>query len=123
MRSIRPHSHALNVLHLHRPEPGLAARSATGATLLDDLLDFEEAVELADAGWMTHFAEGFGFDLADAFAGDAELFADFFQSARVAIAEAESQFENFSFAFGKAAEDVGELVFEKTEAGDFGGVL
>ena len=48
-------------------------------------------MELADAGWMTHFAKGLGFDLADAFARDAELFADFFQGARVAVAYAEAQ--------------------------------
>src|SRR5690242_18235577 len=88
--------------------------------LLDDLLNFEEAVELADAGGVTHFAEGFGFDLADAFAGDAKLFTDFFEGARVAVTKAEAEFENFPFAFGEAGEYVGELVFKEAEAGDFG---
>src|SRR5690349_13225806 len=97
--------------------------TSRGMSLFDDLLNFQEAVELADAGWVTHLAEGFGFDLANAFAGDAELFADFFQRARVAVAETEAQFEDFAFAFGEAAEDVGQFVFEQAEAGDFGRTL
>jgi hypothetical protein len=35
----------------------------------------DEAFEYADAGGVAHFAEGLGFDLADALAGDLELAA------------------------------------------------
>src|SRR5687768_13263076 len=70
---------------------------------------FKEALELAEPCWMAYFAEGFGFDLADAFAGDAELAADFFEGARVAISEAEAKFENLAFALGEAGEDVAEF--------------
>jgi len=37
-----------------------------------------------------HAVEGFGFDLADAFAGEAEGFADFFEGARLVVFEAET---------------------------------
>ncbi len=50
---------------------------------------------------MTHFAEGLGFDLADALAGDAKLFADFLEGPGIAVAEAEAEFEDFAFAFGQ----------------------
>jgi hypothetical protein len=33
---------------------------------------FEKAFEVAEAGGVAHFAEGFGFDLTNAFAGDFE---------------------------------------------------
>src|SRR5688572_18181061 len=46
-----------------------------------EFFGFEEALQLADAGGVAHFAEGLGFDLADALAGDLELFADFFERA------------------------------------------
>jgi hypothetical protein len=59
-----------------------------------DVFDLQEAMQLADAGRMPHFAERFGFDLPDAFARDAELFADFFQGAGVTVADAEAEFEN-----------------------------
>jgi len=36
------------------------------------------------------FAEGLGFDLADAFAREAELLADFFERARLVAIEAEA---------------------------------
>ena len=36
----------------------------------------QEALQLAQACGVTHFAEGFGLDLANAFAGDFKLFAD-----------------------------------------------
>ena len=60
---------------------------------VDRLVDLEKALELADAGGVAHFAEGLGFDLADALAGDLELLADFLEGAGVAVAEAETQLE------------------------------
>ena len=38
----------------------------------------EEALELADTGRVTHFAESLGLDLSDALAGDLELATDLF---------------------------------------------
>ena len=59
-------------------------------------------MQLADARRVTHLAQGLGFDLADAFAGDFELLADFFERAGVAVDQAEAQFQNFAFALGQA---------------------
>ena len=49
------------------------------------LVGFEEAVQVADTGRVTHLAERFRLDLANTLAGDAELAAHFFQRAAVAI--------------------------------------
>jgi hypothetical protein len=61
----------------------------------------QEALQLAKACGVTHFAEGFSLNLADPFAGDFELFADFFERAAVAIGEAETELEHFAFALGE----------------------
>ena len=50
----------------------------------------EEALELAEARGVAHFPQGLGLDLANTFAGDLELFADFLQRAAVAVGEAEA---------------------------------
>ncbi len=42
--------------------------------------------------------EGFGFDLANALAGEAEGFADFFERVRLVVAEAEAHAEDGGFA-------------------------
>ncbi len=55
---------------------------------------------MADTGRMAHFPKRFGFDLPDAFAGDAELPADLFKSSAIAVDEAESLFEHLPLAFG-----------------------
>ena len=71
--------------------------------LVQDRLAFaiQEALELADACGVTHFAEGFGLDLADSFAGDFELFADFLKRAAVSIGEAEAELEHLALALGQ----------------------
>jgi hypothetical protein len=61
---------------------------------------FEETFELADAGGVAHFAERFGFDLTDSFAGDAELSAHLFERSAVTVDQAEPLFENLTLAFG-----------------------
>src|SRR5688572_29358668 len=88
-----------------------SARSLRGR-----FVGFEEALEVTDARGVAEFAQAFGFDLADAFAGDFELLADFFQRAGVAVDEAEAQFENLALAFGEAAENILKLAFEKAVA-------
>ena len=90
---------------------------------LFDFFDFEEAVQLADARGVAHFAEGLGFDLADAFAGHFELLADLFERARVTIHEAEALFEHFALALVQAAEHVAQFVLEQAEAGHLGRIL
>ena len=73
-------------------------------------------MQLADARGVAHFAERLGLDLPDALARDAELLADFFERARVAVAEAEAQFQNFPLAFVQAAKHIAQFVLEQAEA-------
>src|SRR5208282_954712 len=61
---------------------------------------------------MAEFAEGFGFDLADAFAGDREALPDFFQSVLAAVFEAKAHFDDFLFARRQRAQDLSSLVLE-----------
>ena len=53
-------------------------------------LDFDEALQLPDTRRVTHLAQRLRFDLADAFAGNLELLADFLQCAGIAVAKAET---------------------------------
>lgn len=48
---------------------------------------------------LADFLEGFRFDLADTFAGDAELLTYFFEGVVGAVEEAVSHFEDFAFFF------------------------
>src|SRR5580698_10181850 len=66
--------------------------------VLFDRLEFQEALKLADAGGVAHFPQGLGFDLANALAGDIELFADFLEGAGIAVTEAEAQFQYAALA-------------------------
>src|SRR5262249_16118270 len=114
---------------------GFHGRSARGGeslypqilTGLFDLLDFQEAVQLADAGGMPHFSEPLGFDLANALARDAKLFSDFLHPPPVSLTPPASHFQNFPLAFGEAAKHIAQLVFQQAEAGDvrrtFGGFV
>ena len=72
---------------------------------------------------MAHFAEGFGFDLADTFAGHFELAADFLQSARVAVDQAEALFEDAALAIGETFEHVFDFVLEQDDRGAVGRVF
>ena len=56
---------------------------------------------MAHARRVAQFAQGFGFDLADAFAGDVVHLADFFERAFVAVDQAKAHFQNLAFAFGQ----------------------
>ena len=66
---------------------------------------------------MTHFAQSFGFDLANSFAGDLELLANFLKGAAVAVDEAEALFEDGAFALSEGVEDVLDLVLEHGHTG------
>ena len=55
-----------------------------------DLLRAKEAAKFADACGVAQLAQCFGLDLANALAGDLELFTYFFQRAASAIGEAEA---------------------------------
>src|ERR1700734_3718282 len=61
---------------------------------------------------MPQLAQRFGFDLADAFAGDGERLPDFFQSVLAAVFEAEAHLDYFFFARSQRAQDLSGLVLE-----------
>src|SRR5215469_14222004 len=58
---------------------------------------------------MSHFAEGLGFYLPDAFPADFELPADFFKGPTVTVYEAKSLFEDLPFSFGQGVQHVTNL--------------
>ena len=55
-------------------------------------------------------AQSFGFDLADSFAGDVELLADFFQRMFAFTSDAEAQADDLLLFGRKRFQDVGGLV-------------
>ena len=69
--------------------------------------------QLSRPGRMPQLPQRFGFDLADAFAGDRERLPDFFfQSVLAAVFEAEAQLDDFFFARGQRAQDLSSLVLQ-----------
>src|SRR5216683_1159900 len=72
----------------------------------------EVVAQLSRPRRMTQFAQGFGFDLANAFAGYAELAADFFERSLAAVFEAEAQLQDASLAARERVEHVVHLLFE-----------
>src|SRR5579863_9293086 len=61
---------------------------------------------------MAQLPQRFGFDLADAFAGDREALPDFFQSVLAAVFQAEAHLDDFLFARSQRAQDLSRLVLE-----------
>src|SRR5262249_56948256 len=58
----------------------------------------------------TELAEGLGFDLADAFAGDVELLADLFERVLALAADSEAHPDDFLFLRGKGLQNTRSLV-------------
>src|SRR5262245_2516568 len=58
---------------------------------LKSLFRFEESLQLPNARGVPHLAERFSFYLANSFACDFELFAHFFQRARITVTQPEAQ--------------------------------
>src|SRR5581483_5843630 len=84
---------------------------------------FQKSLQQPDAGGMAHFSQRLGLDLPDPFARDAELLADLFQRARIAIAHAEPQFQHAALAFAQPGQHMTQLVFENAEARRVGRIL
>ena len=80
---------------------------------------FEERFQAIAAAGVTQFAQGFGFDLANAFAGDIEVLSDFFQRVFTAVFQSKAQAENFLFARGEAFQNLRSL-FLKIQGGHAG---
>src|SRR5829696_1666328 len=79
--------------------------------LQERIVDFNKSLQLANPRRVSHFAQGFGFDLANAFARDLELLANFFEGAGITVPEAEAKFQHFALAFAQAAKDIAQLIF------------
>ena len=71
---------------------------------------------------LAQFGQRFGFDLADAFAGDAEFLADFFERVALAVFQAEAQFEYLLLALGQPREMSLTCSFSSLLVADFSGV-
>src|SRR5579859_6618274 len=61
---------------------------------------------------MPQFAQGFGFDLADAFAGDRKRLADLFERVLGAVFQAEAHLDDLFLARGERAQHLRRLVFQ-----------
>src|ERR1051326_999752 len=61
---------------------------------------------------MAQLPQGFGFDLADAFAGDRKGLADFFERMLGAVFQAEAHLDDFFFARGERTQHLRGLVFQ-----------
>ena len=61
----------------------------------------QEGLKLFRAGRMTHFAQGFSFDLTDTFSRDIEFHAHFFQRFWLAVKQSKTLNQHFAFAFGQ----------------------
>jgi len=88
-----------------------------------ELFGIEKAVELADARWVAHLAERLGLDLADAFAGDFELLADFLEGAAITIDQAETERQHAAFAFGERVEHVDNFFAQERKRGHIVGIV
>src|SRR5690349_20559158 len=88
---------------------GLLALDSDGLHILDAV---DEGLQLAAAAGVTELAEGFGFYLADALAGDLEGLADFFEGVLGAVFEAEAHLDDTLFARRQGAEDLRGVLLE-----------
>src|SRR5207253_2682457 len=72
----------------------------------------DERLETLAAARVAELAEGFGFDLADALAGDFEVLADLFEGVVGLLADAEAHAEDLLLARGERAQDLAGLLGE-----------
>src|ERR1700674_1398112 len=70
---------------------------------------FQVVAELLRARWVAQFAQGLGFDLADALAGYPKALAHLFQRSLVAVDQAEAQLQHAPFARRQGVEHVLDL--------------
>src|SRR5690348_6941925 len=80
------------------------------------LLEIQERPQLLAARGMPQLAQGLGFDLADALAGDVELLADLFQRVVGVHVNAEAHAQHLGFARREACEHFAHR-FHKTRFG------
>ena len=85
---------------------------------LDGRRLIEVAAELAAVARVAQLAQRLGLDLADALAGDAELAADLFERAELAVLQAEAKDDDFALALGELAQRVANLRLEQLLRGE-----
>src|SRR2546422_6807458 len=66
------------------------------------LIGLEEALEMMNAGRVPQLAQGLGFNLANAFAGDFVLFANLFEGAFVTIDQSKTHLQDFALTLSQA---------------------
>ncbi len=71
---------------------------------------------------VAHFAEGFGFDLTNAFARDFEVLADFLEGPFATIDEAVALLEDLALPLGEGLEDGADLFLEHGDRGLLAGI-
>ena len=72
---------------------------------------------------MPHLAKGLGFDLANTLAGNVELAPNFFQRARIAVDQAETQCQDFLLTLRQGLQNIADLFLQQAECGHFIGLL
>src|SRR6266436_2066814 len=87
----------------------MVVRGAGPADLLSGQL-LQESFEVHAADGMLKLADGFGFDLADAFAGDLEDAADLLQRVRIAVLQAVAEANDLALAPGERLEQMFDLL-------------
>ena len=85
------------------PPPALRNGSAAGGPSLVWRAGLEERLQPVRPAGVAQFAQRLGFDLADAFARDGELLADFFERVLAAVLQAEAHLDDLLFARAQAS--------------------
>ena len=81
----------------------------------------DEGLQLAAAAGVAQLAQGLGFDLADALAGDLEALADLFEGVLGAVFEAEAHLDDALFARGQGAQHLRGVLLEVDRDDGVGG--
>src|SRR5437867_665519 len=70
----------------------------------------EKSSQAVTAAGMAQFAQGLGFDLADALAGDGEVLADLLECVLAAVVEAEPHLDDLLLARRESLQDLRRLL-------------
>lgn len=84
---------------------------------------FKKSLQLADSRRVAHLAQGFCLNLADAFARDVKLLADFFKGSRIAVLQAKAQAQYLAFARRKRFQYVHQFFAQKRICGHIVGIF
>src|SRR4051794_27827101 len=102
MRNARP--------NLQGCPKSLGALGALAAIPSEKRLVFDERLEALGAGGVAQLAQGLGFDLADALAGDLEVLADLLERVIRLLADAEAHAQDLLLARRERGQDLAGLL-------------